>query len=256
MSQLFSVAPASAGAGVLSCPADLFLPETAADAGSLAREQVVVVKGHDHIERVLQKFDVPFLPPVRCDDRNPINEQLLRGATYLFVNCGGALADGDPVKIAAWVEGGGRLLTTDRMVYHLLEPGFLDEKGRPLVRYHEKSLSTDEAHEFPVSEAAWDDPAARVLLRDGERIFWKVKKCSYPVQIVDPHRVQVLARSSQLGAMFPGVQGTDALFLRFAYGRGTVLHLMSHWDCQELEGEIRESEPPSPRSVTFIREKN
>ena len=209
-------------------------------------DQVLVLAGHDRIERVLEKFGVPhtLIRPLQLTD------PLLSGASHLFVNCGGALPEGQAHKIAAWVEGGGRLMTTDWMACHLLQTGFRDEKGVPLVRHHNR-LSTDESGVFAVTETDWNDPAAGIFLRHGRQ--WKVVRCSYPVRIEDAEKVHVLARSSHLGALS---EGADTLFLRFTYGRGEVLHLTSHWYEQEFEDRHPIDTSIEHRSLTFIRNLN
>lgn len=237
LSQLFTVPhPPSAGGG----------GPAAGQEGILQPNQVLVLAGHDHIEKVLEKFSVPrrVIKPIE------LTETLLRGAAYLFVNCGDELPSGQPQRIAEWVEAGGRLMTSDWMVYHLLQPAFRDEKGYPIIRHHNR-LSTDESGVFSLSGVDWQDAAAGIFLRDGRK--WKVVQCAYPVRIEDPQRVHVVARCPQLGSL---CEGADILFLRFAYGRGEVVHLVSHWYEQEFDGKPPAGSSSIHRSSTFLQKLN
>jgi hypothetical protein len=161
------------------------------------------------------------------------------------------LSENAPAAIAEWTRGGGRLLTTERLLRGLLEGAFLDGKGRSIVRplvREGKYISTEEDDDFAVSRAAWADTAVNALLGGGERLFWKVKKSSFPIHVLDEDRVEVLATSSSLGRLF---HGADALFVRFPYGQGEVLHLLSHWDIQEFDSIPSDERPPSSRSSVF-----
>ncbi len=255
LSQLFS-AFAATDAHILTAEAQVpLLQAPPAKASEVIQpREVIVLRGHDHIERVLEKFKVPYKSIQSNSQYGQLTEPLLAGAGFLFANCGGELHGRDPFRIAEWVKSGGRLLTSDWMVYHLLEKGFRDEDGKPLVQNLRRlgaNISTNESVEAYISSAAWEDPAARIFLKDGEKISWRVRKCSFPITVLSPEKVEVLARSDE-GVIEPE---TDVLLLRFAYGRGQVIHLLSHWEDQEFEGEVLSEKPGLPRSSTFIREK-
>ncbi len=223
------------------------LPQGVVSAASLSRSEVVVASSHDRVDLVLDKYNVPY----QSVDRRGVAGSVLGGAKYLLIGCGLPLSESAPVKIAEWVSGGGRLLTTERLLRGLLENAFLDENGRPIIRplvHGKKYISADEDDDFPVSQAAWAEPAVSALLEGGERLFWKVKKSSFPIEIRDEDRVEVLASSSLLGRLF---YGADALFVRFPYGQGEVLHLLSHWDIQELDTIPPAERPVSSRTSVF-----
>lgn len=207
------------------------------------RSQVVVVQGHDRIDCVLDKYQVPFTPV----KRDQVAESTLSGARYLFVGCGNPLLPKASGLVAEWVAAGGRLMTTDWMIHNLLEPNFRHPSGEPYVRYH-KDLSSKEERFVPISEARWTDPAVQALLSGGEKVFWKISNSTFPVDIEDKNAVDALARSRQMGDLF---EGADTLFLRFHHGRGEVLHLVSHWYDQEFDGPPPSQPDPSRRSMTF-----
>jgi hypothetical protein len=212
---------------------------------AVAPGEVLVASSHDRIDLVLDKHEVPY----QLVERRRIAGPSLDDARYLFIGCGESLPQGSPERIAEWVERGGWLLTTDWMVHRLLGV-FRGEDGLPLIRHHMR-LSAEGEGVFPVSEAAWSDPAVNALLEGGERLFWKLAKCAYPVAVPDPERVEVLARSRSMGHLF---QGADALIARAAYGRGGLLYLVGHWDAQVFDQppHSHPSEgPPSSRSSFF-----
>lgn len=211
----------------------------------LAADQVLVTTAHDRIDRVLEKHGVSH----RVIDRLRISEALLAGARFLFVGCGQPLSARSPERIAEWVKAGGCLLTSDWMAYHVLQPAFRDGEGEPLVRYAEP-FSAQEASLVSVTEADLNHPATKVMLGDEPFVFWKVAQSTYPVR-VNEERVRVLARARALAHDF---DGADTLLLRFDYGRGQVVHMISHWYDQHFEQSPPSSErPPSSRSTVFGR---
>jgi len=83
--------------------------------------EVVIVHGeYDHIHRVLDATEVPYLQ---------VAPETLSGADWasmevLFVNCPGNLPASALRKIGPWVRNGGVLVTTDWALKHVLEPVF------------------------------------------------------------------------------------------------------------------------------------
>ncbi len=239
LSRLFPTLPVVTGVRGLTHAVNSSPLLVDAHPSAISRDQVIVVRGHDHIERVLDKFGVSST----LVSSNRINDPLLAGAKYLFVNCGAILNPGVPQRIAEWVKAGGRLMTTDWMVRDILQEVFFDEERRPLVR-QQNALSADKSDFVTVSQFTMDDPAVRLFLDDGSRVFWWVRSGSCPIAVTDPQRVHVLARLSGLGRLFEleePIDVADPLAVRFDYGRGQVLHLMSDWYPQEFDEASQDS---------------
>jgi hypothetical protein len=138
------------------------------------------------------------------------------------------------------------------MSYHLLEKAFRDDRGEPIVSYRQpmnaKEMTLVSINE---DEADWKDSTTRILLGERRRISWSVSQSAYPVTIQDTNRVKVLARSWDLGRIFDGEQ-SDTVFLRFPYGRGQVVHLVSHWYDQHFDSPAGPSDrPPPSRTMVF-----
>jgi hypothetical protein len=59
---------------------------------------------------------------------------------------------------------------------------------------------------------------------------WWLEGSSYPIRVLDP-RVRVLITSRELGERY----GEPAVAVSFDYGRGEVLHMISHYYLQRTE---------------------
>jgi hypothetical protein len=211
--------------------------------------QVLAASGHDRIDRVLAKFNVPHT----LLDRMRISDAVLAGARYLFVGCGQRLSDRAPGRIAEWVAAGGCLMTSDWMSFHLLEAAFRNDDGEPLIRRQPFSATSES---WVRIEPTPSEPTAGLLRNTESPGFWKVSKCTYPVGTIDKTRVSVLARSPDLAALFDTEAGseTGALFLRFTHGMGQVLHVVSHWYEQHFDSQPPSGDrPPSSRTMVFTR---
>ncbi|HEX5036724.1 MAG TPA: hypothetical protein VFX30_06165 [bacterium] len=238
LAQLFpaAVLPASASGGSL-IP---LRPPT------IPAERVLVTTAHDRMDCVLDKFNVPHRPVI---DRLRISDAALAGASYLFVGCGQKLSDRSPARIAEWVRSGGCLMTSDWMSFHLLD-AFVDDGGRPIVS--RQPVITEESSLVEITKTVPFDPTLNVLSDTLYPGFWKVSNCSYPMGAIDKSRVTVLASASDLGRKF-GEAGA-ALFLRFPYGLGQVVHVLSHWSEQHFETPPPDHSPTDrpPHSRTMI----
>jgi hypothetical protein len=176
--------------------------------------EIVVVRGHyDHIERVLRATGVPHLvvAPERVERLDWSELQVL------MISCPGAMSPEAVSRVAAWVRGGGYLVTTDWALKHVVEPAF------PGTVRHNGAQTADCVVRVELSGAA-DDPLLAGFLEDGREPLWWLEGSSYPIEVLDPARVRVLIRSREVGAQW----GAEPVVVTFEEGQGTVLHMLSH----------------------------
>jgi hypothetical protein len=144
----------------------------------------------------------------------------------LVVDCAGRVPKESYEQIRDFVLQGGCLISTDWTVHNLVEqafPGYIEWNGQ----YLDGSVVDAEVRNT--------DPEllAGLAVR---RTTWKVDDRSFMVRVLRPGVVRVLARSLKLASMDsgagaladPGASG--ALAVEFNFGRGTVLHLVGHFD--------------------------
>jgi len=205
-------------------------PDDADELSRIEPSEVVVVRGqYDHMHRVLEASEVPFLhlgPPqlARADwDRMQV----------LLVNCPGHLPPDALERIAPWVRRGGYLLTTDWALKHVIEPAF------PGTIRHNGQQSADCVVRVQACEEG-DDPLLAGFLEDGRDPLWWLETASYPIEVLDKKRVRVLMRSGEVGKRL----GTDPIVVTFDEGDGTVLHMMSHLYLQR--GDVRDTRDAQP----------
>ena len=205
-------------------------PDDADELSRIEPSEVVVVRGHyDHMHRVLEASEVPFLhlgptQLARADwDRMQV----------LLVNCPGHLPPDALERIAPWVRRGGYLLTTDWALKHVIEPAF------PGTIRHNGQQSADCVVRVQACEEG-DDPLLAGFLEDGRDPLWWLETASYPIEVLDEKRVRVLMRSGEVGKRL----GTDPIVVTFDEGDGTVLHMMSHLYLQR--GDVRDTRDAQP----------
>ena len=76
-----------------------------------------------------------------------------------------------------------------------------------------------------------DNPFLRGVMDPGDDPLWWLEGSSYPITVLDPERVQVLLKSSELGAKW----GEAPVAVTFRHGEGEVFHMISHYFLQRTE---------------------
>jgi hypothetical protein len=199
-------------------------PEDADELAQIEPAEVVVVRGqYDHMHRVLETSQVPFLH---------LRPSQLAGADWdrmqvLLINCPGHLPADALERIAPWVRKGGYVMTTDWALKHVIQPTF------PGTIRHNGEQSADCVVRVQAS-ADGNDPLLEGFLEDGRDPLWWLETASYPIEVLDTERVRVLMRSGEVGQRL----GSDPIVVTFDEGEGTVLHMMSHLYLQR--GDVRD----------------
>jgi hypothetical protein len=197
--------------------------ERPADAAALSRvndSDIVVVRGtYDRVEQVLGALELPFVV-VGADD---VPRLELRPEQLLVVNCPGELPGRALPLVEGFVRGGGSLLTTDWALRHVIEPAFPG-----LVAYNERPTRDDVVR---IELLTTENPLLAGVLEAGDDPQWWLEGSSYPIRVVDPDRVEVLITSSEMAARY----GEAAICVRFDWGGGEVLHMVSHYYLQRTE---------------------
>lgn len=179
---------------------------------------ILLVDGkYDHTDRVLRALRLPF----RSCTSSTFDRQSLRGVRLLIIDCPGMVGSHGARRIRGFVEEGGTLLTTDWAVLHVLEeafPGF--------VRFTRSPTRDDVVRISRVEH----DPLLDRLFPPGRLACWWIENRSYPVEVRDP-RVRVLLYSDEMGHKYD----SPILALTFRWGRGQVVHVVSHTYLQRNE---------------------
>ena len=205
-------------------------PDDADELSRIEPAEVVVIHGqYDHMHRVLEASQVPFLHlrPSRLARADWDRMQVL------LINCPGHLPEDALERIAPWVRKGGYLLTTDWALKHVIEPAF------PGTIRHNGQQSADCVVRVQASSDG-DDPLLEGFLEDGRDPLWWLETASYPIEVLDQKRVRVLMRSGEVGERL----GSDPIVVTFDEGEGTVLHMMSHLYLQR--GDVRDARDAQP----------
>jgi hypothetical protein len=149
----------------------------------------------------------------------------LRGVRAVLVNCPGRVGPDGARRLARFVDRGGFLLTTDWAVLHVLEEAFPGT-----VRFTRRPTRDDVV---PIRVVRPEHLFLRHVLTGDDRPLWWVENQSYPIEILDPRRVEVLLESDEMARRY----GSGPIAVAFRWGRGRVVHMVSHAYLQR--GELR-----------------
>lgn len=182
---------------------------------SVRGKDIVVVRGSmDHIEQVLSAARIRHT----VIDPNAVARADLNADQVLMVNCPGTMPMAGVRRIAKFVRAGGLLYTTDWALVNVIEKAF------PRTIKHNGGSTGD--HVTPVHvKHEHDDLMSNMLLRKGTEPQWWLEGGSYPIQVLDPKRVKVLAASRQMGQKY----GAAPVVVRFRWDDGEVIHVVSHF---------------------------
>ncbi len=184
-----------------------------------ARDVLVVHGAYDHLDRVLAELGVGFTL-VNPEDLPRVRLPAFR---TVLVNCPGRFGEGGLRGLREFVEGGGRLFTTDWAVLHVIEPAFPGT-----IRYTGQPTRDDVVS---IRVLRPEHHLLRHLLAGGDRHLWWLERESYPFTVTDPRRVEVLVDSAEMAEKY----GASPVAATFAAGRGRVVHVVSHAYLQRSE---------------------
>jgi hypothetical protein len=194
---------------------------------SLRRGDVAAYTGnYDQAEKVLECLGVPA-----AVDPDPVDLQ----AKVLFSNCSGSYNPKLLERIRGYVEDGRWLVSSDWSLHYVVERHFPDT-----VRWTHRTTGTEVVSVEPNLESLWSEVV--VLGADPQWWLWG----SYPIEVVDPERVRVEARSHDLLTRY----NAPVVAVRFDWGRGHVFHVISHfWAKTSATPTLRHQGP----GVDFLR---
>lgn len=197
---------------------------------AVTQADVVVVRGqYDRVQDVLRVMDIPHTmvnpEQVGTIDFSP--------SQVVFVNCPGTISRQGITKIRRFVEAGGFLVTTDWALKHVLEPAFPG-----LLRYNNRPTG-DDVVRIEILEGG--HRFLEGLVSPGEDPQWWLEGSSYPIEILDREKVEVLITSKEMGKKY----GEAPIAITFNFGQGTVFHIVSHYYLQRSELRTARHEMPS-----------
>jgi hypothetical protein len=176
---------------------------------------IVVVRGeYDHIEQVLAAAHIPHT----VINPGDVAAQPLQQSQILMVDCPGVIPRSGLDRIQKFVRAGGLLYTTDWALTNVVQKAF------PRTIVHNGASTGDEVVPVTVDRAD-DNLMTKMLLTRSSKPQWWLEGSSYPIRIVDPARVEVLAHSKKLEQRY----GASPVVVRFRWEDGQVIHVVSHF---------------------------
>lgn len=178
-------------------------------------EIAIVTGDYDTVQRVLDKLKLRYT----TIEAMKFGGAKLGRVKVLILNCPGELDGSGILKLRNFVDKGGWVVSTDWALSPVKEafPGYLRNVG----------LSPETWVGIGAAEGAKDKP----LLKDvfnitGEAPKWYLEERSYLFKVDDKakEKVEVLIESAEMKKKY----GTDCVAATFGYGRGRVLHIVSH----------------------------
>jgi len=177
--------------------------------GDLKELKPLVVPGqHDHIERILTAMQIPY------ESKNLLDLSTLPPLHNrpIFVNCGSinnpprSLTE----RLKDHVSQGGTLITTDWALglVNAIFPEYIAWNNLSTAG-HNESFAIDRENPKP------EDPT----------LSWFVECSSHPLALPMHEDVKVILASSEFGKKYGG---NPALGVSFPYGKGGVIHYVSH----------------------------
>jgi len=181
---------------------------------------IVIVAGtYDRVEDVLDMINVPYV----LIQPNQFAQIELKPDQILIINCPGNIYEGLD-KIKAFVKRGGFLFTTDWALLNILEKIFPE-----YVKYNQTPTGDDCVAVQVVDKS---NKFLEGLFKAEEEPIWWLESSSYPIEIVDKSKVNLLVTSKEMKKKY----GEAPIVISFDYGDGgTVLHMTSHYYLQRAE---------------------
>ena len=195
-------------------------PLTAEALEEITASDLIIVGGcYDHVERVLEALEVPF---IKVSDQQ-LSDLNLSPEKLLIINCPGNLSESSLREVAKFVESGGTLFTTDWALRNVIEPAF------PGVIEYNDTPTGDDVVRIELLDPK--SPYLQGVMDVNDDPQWWLEGSSYPIRILDKDKVRVLITSKELGEKY----GEEAVAVVFNYGQGEVFHMISHYYLQRSD---------------------
>ena len=180
---------------------------------------IIVAGSYDKIELVLDLIKVPYV----LIEPHEFSQIGLNPDQILIINCPGTITEGLE-KIRVFVKKGGFLFTTDWALLNILEKVFPE-----YVKYNQRPTGDDCVAVQVVDKT---NKFLEGLFNDNADPIWWLESSSYPIQIIDKNKVNVLVTSKEMQEKY----GEAPIVITFNYGDGgMVLHMTSHYYLQRSE---------------------
>jgi len=180
---------------------------------------IVVRERFDRAEDVLKAMEIPHV----IIDTQDVDRAELNPSQVVFINCPGRLSRDGIAKIRTFVEEGGFLVTTDWALKHVIEPAFPG-----ILRYNQQPTRDDVVR---VEILDCGHQFLEGLISTDEDPQWWLEGSSYPIEILDKDKVEVLITSEEMEAKY----GEAPIAVTFNYGAGSVFHIVSHYYLQRAD---------------------
>jgi hypothetical protein len=181
---------------------------------------VIVAGSYDKVENVLDLIKVPYV----LIQPHEVGAIELKPDQILIINCPGQVNQDALDKIKEFVKKGGFLFTTDWALLNILEKIFPE-----ILKYNQKPTGDDCVAVEVVDKS---NKFLEGLFKADEAPIWWLESSSYPIEIVDNNKVNILVTSKEMKKKY----GEAPIVISFDYGDGgTVLHMTSHYYLQRAE---------------------
>lgn len=196
-------------------------PASLAALARLKKGDIAAYSGSfDQVEKLLALLGLP----VTLDP-----EPAKLSAKITFANCSNQYKAGLVESVAARVTSGMLLVSSDWSLDHVVEKAFPGQ-----LRWNQRSSGTEVISVEPSNESAWSDVV--VLGADPQWWLWG----SHPIEVLNYDTVHVEAASHDLLVRY----GAPVVAARFAWKRGQVFHVISHfWAKSSATPTIRHTGP-------------
>ena len=193
---------------------------------------------YDRVETVLDVLGVQY----RVVEGPALTGLALRPEQIVFVNCpGSGIPPAGLRRLAAFVQSGGTLVTTDWALKYVIEPAFPG-----VLAYNGLSTCGGPNECVRIRVADPEDPVVQGLTDTGEDPVWWLEPSSFPVRVLDPERVQVLIDSDEMAARY----NDRPILVRFSAGAGVVYHMVSHYYLQRAETRTKRAQASAATYLT------
>lgn len=180
---------------------------------------VIVRGGYDFIEQVFSGIGLKH----KTIGAGNLGSIELNPEQIVFINCPGNVGPRGLRKLVKFVENGGFLFTTDWALKHIIEPGFPG-----YIKYNGRSTADEVVRVEILSE---EDPFLKSLIGENDDPQWWLEGSSYPIQVLDRDKVEVLVKSKDIKQRY----NDSAVFVSFDHGQGKIYHMISHFYLQRAE---------------------
>jgi hypothetical protein len=201
-------------------------PEQLALINQLQAKDLIIVPGlYDFVEKILASGNVPY--SLHKEDNK--SQTKLNPAQILLINCPGSQISALHYKkqkglkaVVEFVKDGGFLVSTDWALDHII-PGF-----EGFIAHGGNDTSHDVVEIDLVAHAS---PYMQGLGSGSLKPLWWLESASYPIKILKKNKVDVLLASQEMRQKY----GEEAIAVKFAYGEGRVIHVVSHFYLQYIK---------------------